>query len=340
MKRIILNRNENHYGPAPACMKVIHSFKKDKVNLYLEGSYVSLLTEFLAKKYKVKESQVIASYGGEDFLRLVYNRLRLDKDSILTHEHCFGYYKSYANHLSIPIYFFKMYEREREFSFDIENCIEKCKTLNPAVLILASPNNYTGNSLPFEELELIMNSVSDHTIVILDEVYWGFDKLYNPPNYSHLLEKYPNLIFLRSFSKFYALAGLRIGFALCGEKAINLLKYQKPYVGLSRVLEEVAIAAMRSENYYQKASKRIQRDRSWLLKKTRKLNHFTFYLSKANFVLFKPDKRAVSILRKELNKERRIFWRELENGFWRVTIGLTKDVKHFYKIINNIDTRS
>ena len=337
MNKLVINRNENLYGPSPKCMNAIKNFKKDHAYLYLDGSYQSILGSVLAKKYKLNENQIIVCYGGEDFLKTAFNELS-SSDSILTHEYCFGYYTNYALHRNIPINFFKMQEKNDSFSFDLKDCIEKCNSLRPNLLILTSPNNPTGSTISFSELEFVLKNISKEILVIFDEVYLGFDYSYKDPNYAKLLEDYPNLALLRSFSKYYALAGLRIAYALCGRKAIELLRYRKPYTGISRILEEVAIAALQSDNYYSKIAEKICNDRDWLLTETKKLNHFRFYSSKANFVLFKPNSSIDSILKVELYKEKRVLCKEMQNGYWRFTIGKTSDVKHFYKIINKIDS--
>src|SRR5581483_5272680 len=162
----------------------------------------------------------------------------------------------------------------KDFNFDIDNCLSKIEESKPKVVLITSPNNPTGNSINLADFRKILDKTDKTTLVILDEAYFGFDENYNQQDFIALLEKYDNLMILRSFSKLYALAGLRIGFALCGKKVKDILRYQNFYLGGSRLLEEIAIAALESDDYYKGLSSEVISDRQKFISEIGKLKNF------------------------------------------------------------------
>jgi histidinol-phosphate aminotransferase len=89
------------------------------------------------------------------------------------------------------------------------------------LLIVCNPNNPTSTALPFEDIAAFVNDVPRHVCVILDEAYVEFNMLQDPEESVELLERHPNLVLLRTFSKIYGLCGLRVGYGLCGSEAFR-----------------------------------------------------------------------------------------------------------------------
>jgi histidinol-phosphate/aromatic aminotransferase/cobyric acid decarboxylase-like protein len=143
-----------------------------------------------------------------------------ENSSILTIEKTFTYYRILANILGAKVIEAK---REENFSISCENIIN---SLNPSVkiVIFPSPDNPTGVITKRECIEKILISIPKETIFILDEAYFHFvpQELYW--NSVDLLKKYDNFIITRTFSKFYALAGIRLGYGICSEKYQNYTK--------------------------------------------------------------------------------------------------------------------
>src|SRR3989339_580816 len=150
--------------------------------------------------------QVMIFYGLEDFFRNLFSGLDKKQDSILVNQWHFAYFKKYADFLQIKFLEFKLIENETDFSFDIDDCLKIYNEQKPKILILTSPNNPTGNVLPLAELEKVLSNISENTLFILDEAYFGYEQNYQPEKYLALLTKYPNLMLVRTFSKYYALA--------------------------------------------------------------------------------------------------------------------------------------
>ena len=338
MKQLLINRNEVIQGPSPKVLEVFRDFEPKHASLYLDDYYHSILIPKISEIFGISEEQIITFYGEEDFFRTIFDELDPKKDSVLTHSFHYTYYKKYLDFKNITLNTFEMKEKSGSFVFDIDDCIQQYQKTTPKILLLTSPNNPTGNSLSAKELEKLLKNVAVETLVVVDEAYWGFDEQYEQKTFFSLLGKYPNLVFLRSFSKLYALAGLRIGFALCGANVKTLLKYQSRYLGFSRILEEVAIAALESEDYYKKLSAEIIGDRESFINELRNFKSFQPFKSRANFVLVKFANAVVTErLRNALQKEEVVVCKFVDEDFLRVSVGDKELTGKFLKLLEEID---
>ncbi|OGY85377.1 MAG: hypothetical protein A2233_04940 [Candidatus Kerfeldbacteria bacterium RIFOXYA2_FULL_38_24] len=337
MKKIILNKNENHYGPSPQCIKILHNFDPRHMFFYNSQKQSDLFTA-LFRYYSIAEDKIILGYGLEDILRTLFDRLLPKKDCVVTSDFHFSYYTDYLQKIHITTYTFRCVEKKHIFSFDVEDCITQCKKNNPKLLLITSPNNPTGHVITVKELIQILNAINKNTIVVLDEAYYGFDQHYDEQAFLSLLNTYANVMILRTFSKYYALAGLRIGFALCGTNVIQNIGYQQRYLGFSRILEEVAVAALHSPEYYQKNAKKIIKTREEFIQQINMLNHFTAFESKANFVCIKIHTPAMKKIKKEQKQQVQI-GKLIMKQYMRVTMTTPEMVHDFYIFLKNIDKK-
>lgn len=338
MRQLVANRNEVLQGPAPACLAVLRSFKPSHVSGYLEGYHRSLLASALAKKYHLPVGRVLVSYGLEDFWRSLCDGLNPRTDTILTHDPCFDQYKAYPRFKHIQLHLFRMHARGNEFTFDIEHCLQLYRRYHPKVVLITSPNNPTGNVLAYADFVRLLKAVSPRTLVVLDEAYAEF-----VPNYDRrflgLLKRYPNLVIARTFSKFYALAGLRIGYLLCGGNVQKLLRYRSRNLGLSRVLEEVAIAALGSQPYYRKVVSDIAHTRDWLIGCLSTVPHVQPYRSVANFFYLHLGVQIAGPLVRALERDRVVIGKLYAPGYMRVTVSRRQDADKFYRTVQRVSAR-
>ena len=337
MKQEITNRNEVFQGPSPKVLDVLRNFRQKEATFYLDGYYSSILIPKISKVFGIPKEQIIISYGEEDFLRIVFDKLVPKKDSVLTSRFHYNYYKIYLDFRGISLKTFGMREWKRSFFFDIADFKNQYKKFKPKVILLTSPNNPTGNSLSSDELEKILETASNGTLVIIDEAYYGFYKNYNEEAFLSLIKKYPNLVLLRSFSKLYALAGLRIGFALCGKGVKSLLKYQNRYLGFSRILEKTAIAALESESYYKKIAAEIIKDRERFIKITRGFKNFKPFDSNANFVAVRVADSVIKRVKKAIEKEDVIVGKFDGTNLLRVTVGNKKYTGNLLRLLSKFE---
>ena len=287
-----LDRNEYNYGPAPEVAEVLKNFDPDKLcfytRIYDEGKK-SILSDFLSELYGIPEKQIVLGYGGEDILKQVVHCFLSGKEkqkTLLIPKFSWWYYKSIADEVDGRSVLYPLYEDGNTFKYDLKAMKETVEKEKPEMVLIASPNNPTGNSLTAEELDETLSFIGKETVVVIDEAYASFankDTSYIKP----LLEKFPNLLIVRTLTKFYGLPGLRLGFAFMGTALSRFLNYSTKYLGYNRLSEELGIAVLKATEYYQKVADQMADDREMYMRELRPLKGFKVYDSHANFILVK-----------------------------------------------------
>ena len=334
MEKIFLNRNENYCGPSLPVLKAVRNAKPQYLNMYIDGYYNSILLDALSKKFKLSNKQIALNYGGEDFFRAVFNcRVK----NVLTSQFHFYYHDEYFKSTNIKLHTFKMYEKSNDWFFDIDDLVKQYKKIKPEIILIASPNNPTGNILKYADILKILKTISSSTVFIFDNAYYGFDNASDYQKIEQLLKKFPNFVILRTFSKFYALAGLRASYALGSQNMKKMLGYQDYYLGMSRIMENTALAALNSEKYYKASAQTITKEREKFITSLKKMKFFKPYNSGGNFVLVRINQKAVKTFKKALSGQRIVLYKDVTDDLIRVTVNKSEYMAKFVEILKKID---
>ncbi len=313
---IQLASNEN---PFPPSEEVIEAIKDNLLNInrYPSPYYVKL-KEKIADYVDVDVSNVSISTGASDILRLVAEIVLEPFDTVFIPLPSYSMYILFSMLKEANI-LTKVYE-----GYKIDECDMKGK-----LAFLCSPNNPTGNCI---SNDVIKDFAENFDYVVVDEAYADFEGR----TALKLLKSYDNLIIVRSFSKFFGLAGLRIGYAIADEKIVKALEKIRNPFSISILAYNAAIAALNSLHYYKKIAKIILRERGRLMKRLSK--KFYVYDSNANFLLVKHDiENLVEIL-----ISRGILVRDvsglfgLEGNHFRVTVGRPEENSKFLEVIDEV----
>lgn len=231
-----LDRNEFNYSPSKEVVEALKNFDINKLcfytRIYDEGKK-SILSVFLSELYDIDETQVLLGYGGEDILKQAVHYFLTEEDgnkTMLIPKFSWWYYKSIADEVNGRTLQYPLYEDGNTFKYDFAAMKDMIQKENPKILLLASPNNPTGNGLTPEELDELLAEVPAKTKILIDEAYASFvstDTRY----IKELVNKYPNLIISRTLSKFYGLPGLRMGFGFMSKELEKFSKYSNKYLG-------------------------------------------------------------------------------------------------------------
>ncbi len=332
-----LNRNEIVQGPSPAAIKALRTFPAEEIKFYYDGYNGSALLPELSKKFGVPRDRIIVGYGAEDILRTIFDRLDPSRDTVLLNELHFDYYHIHLHARGIRFHEFRLIPEEREFRFDIDGCIETMRALRPKLVLITSPNNPTGNVLSSRDLARILAAAPKDTLVAIDEAYYGFDDRYEASQFLSLLRRHGNLMFIRTFSKLYALAGLRVGYALCGRNVIAMLGYQGRRLGGSRVTEAVAVAALRSPSYYRALARTITKERDRAILAVNRLPHFKAFGSHANLFAVKVSPDARTAVEKEMSRMPSLVCKFYAPHLLRVSVATRTDMDAFIAMMERAD---
>lgn len=179
-----------------------------------------------------------------------------------------------------------------------------------------------------DQITHILEKMKD-TIVVLDKAYAQFNNM-EDFQLKDLVDKYPNVLILRTFSKYYGLAGLRIGYALLGQNHKRLSLFSSRYLGFNRLSEIIAITALDSKEYYENMAKKMIADRDMYFTEFNKLQDFKAFKSYGNFILVKIPPEIKAKLKEYLTERGMIvkfMAEDVLSSHIRITIG-TQEQNH------------
>lgn len=333
-----LDRNESEARPSSVVMRTLRAFPPRHLSHYLEGYHRSILMPALGRRFGLPADRILLVYGLEDFFRSFFGSLRTGRDRVLTNELHYASYDQLAKLKGIRIVTFKLRRTGLHFSFDVDDCLRQIRRWRPAALILTSPNNPTGHVITPTELRELLRATARRTLVLLDEAYIGFQRGYDEAAFLRLIRQFPNLALLRTFSKDYGLAGLRLGYLLAGREVPGRLREDSRGLGYARVHEALGLAALRDEAWRLRNVERVRRVRDRFIEAVNTLRNFRAYQSEANFVLVEcRSAKAYRRLLAQQGRARVVITKPYGRRYARVTIGRTTDVDALFRAVARID---
>ena len=328
IKNVIkLNTNENPYPPAPGVAEAIRSFDTDFLRRYPDPASGKLIAA-LSKAYDVPEERIFAGVGSDDVLAMCFMTFFNGKKPIRFPDITYSFYDVWAELFRIP---YETVPLREDFSLAAEDYDGEC-----GGIVIANPNAPTGVLQPLGLIEKIVSSHPE-CVVIVDEAYVDFGGVSALP----LIEKYPNLVVVQTFSKSRNLAGLRVGYAFACEELIRFLndvKYSFNSYTMNSVTIEAGAAALADSVYFEECCRKIvaTRERS---KKALEEMGFVMNPSAANFLFAKHEKVPAKVIFGEL-KKRGIFVRHWDKpriaDHLRITVGTDEEMEALFAALREV----
>lgn len=320
VKAIRLNLNESPYPPSPEVMKALGTITEESLRRYPDAK-CDKLRAALAKQYNVREEQTFCSNGSSEIISLLMKVFIGPLGQIAIPDPSFPLYQAVAasyqvNCLTIPT--------RDDFSIDSE----RLQHSGAQAVVLVNPNAPTGILLPLTEIERLVKEFAG--LVVVDEAYIDFAE--SGSSALPLINRYPNLLVVRTFSKAYALCGARIGYCFGNEQLIAALEKGKDVYNVDSISRELALAALGDQDYMQETIKAIKRTRARFTEQLRK-SGFTVLPSQSNFLLCKPPTGPSSLTSSELYAklmDQHIYVRHYRQPrlaeYLRITIGTDEEM--------------
>jgi histidinol-phosphate aminotransferase len=245
LERVVkLASNENPLGPSPKALVALQKNLSD-LHLYPNGGYD--LRSVLAKQYRLATDNVIVGSGSEGIMSNIIRTFLCDDDEVLTTESAFIGFQVLAKSRGVT-YRTVPY---RNWHYDLPE-ISKLINAHTKIIYLANPNNPTGTIFTRDEFDDFYRKVPERVLIILDEAYFEF-AVYDAAYPDSMHYRYDNVITLRTFSKAYGLAGIRIGYGFAHDLLIrNLMKVKLPFEP-STLAQAAGIAALGDEAFLQQS---------------------------------------------------------------------------------------
>ena len=249
LKNIIkLSANESALGMSPKATKII-SNKKLNLERYPDGKSQNLRKE-ISKKFKCNPDKIICGAGSDEVIQMICQLFLKPKDEVIVPEYSFLMYRIYANIVNAKVKFAK------EINFKISNIeILKKVTKNTKIVFLANPNNPTGTYLTKEEILDLRKKLNKNILLLVDDAYAEYMKNTDYKSGLDLFKNKNNVFILRTFSKIFGLASLRVGWGYGSKKIINALNVIKPPFNVSHLAQLAATESLKDEKFLERSIK-------------------------------------------------------------------------------------
>ena len=272
-------------NPAGIPPGMLRQISVKDLSRYPDSSSTSLRRE-IARINGISEMNVLVSSGSTEIIRLAVTAYLGENDKVLLVEPTYGEYRLSCEIAGAEVNTFLSLEKD-DFRLGIDALTDRIKTEKPKIIFLCNPNNPTGYYLKIDEFEEIL-SVASESLVILDEAYISFVE--QPWVSTGYIDR-NNLLVVRSMTKDYALAGLRLGYAVAGEEIFSVLSRICPPWNVNVIAQRAGIVALQSREYLEKSREIVFREKKYLIRNLEKLG-FVCVPSDANYFLVKVNSAA------------------------------------------------
>ena len=328
---IKLNTNESPYGPSPKALAAIAAANTEALRLYPDPNS-DALKQSIAKIHGLTPNQVFVGNGSDEVLAHVFLGLLKHEHPILFPDITYSFYPVYCKLYGIA---FENIPLSDDFSISVDDYLKKNNGLNGGI-IFPNPNAPTGKALPLKDIEKLLQANKD-SVVVIDEAYVDF----GTSSAVSLIKQYNNLLVTHTLSKSYALAGLRVGYAVGHPDLIEALERVKNSFNsypIDKLAMAGAMAAIEDQDYLNKISQAVINTRESLVKTLNTLG-FETIPSSANFIFTKHPKHDAAQLSAAL-RERHIIVRHFKlpriDQYLRITIGTDEQCDALVKAIKEI----
>ena len=324
-----LASNENPVGPSP---KIIDSIEKivKETHRYPDGNATRLKAK-ISRKFNILENQVTVGNGSNDIIEFVARSFLGPNDSAVYSEHAFAVYPLVvravgAMGIEVPA---------KNFSHDLEAMLDSIEE-NTKLIFIANPNNPTGSFIKQSELLNFLEKVPEEIIVLLDQAYFDYSSFETSDLEFDVLERFPNLVISRSFSKAYGLAGFRVGYSVSSiEIADYLNRVRQPFNANSLALYAAEIAL--DDDQFIKKCLELNFEQKQILFNGLQASGFECLPSRANFISFDCGEDSNDAFNKLLLEG--VIVRSLRvykmTNFLRVSVGLPEENLTFLEKIKS-----
>jgi histidinol-phosphate aminotransferase len=320
-KYIKLNTNENPYSPSPRVIEAIKNAANETLRLYPDPSGDEL-RDVIAAKFSLKRENVFVGNGSDELLAFCFPAFFEPAGlPVLFADVTYSFYPVYGDFFRTP---YRLIEADDEFNVPVEGYFQE-----NGGIIIANPNAPSGRGVKLADIENILRQ-NEKSVVILDEAYVDFGGV----SAVGLINRYPNLLVIRTLSKSYSLAGLRVGFALGNQELIEGIIRVKDSINsytVDRLAQAGAKEAMKDDAYFQATRSKIIRTRERTSARLAEMG-FQVIPSQANFVFVSSPQCPGRVLFQQLRDKGilvRYFDKPKINNFIRVTIGTDEEMDRF-----------
>jgi histidinol-phosphate aminotransferase len=326
---ILLNSNENAYGPSAATKKAMMNALANS-NRYPDEQIPALKKE-IADFWQVGPENLLMGAGSSEILGLSFLMVSSVKGNIISAEPSYRVWNGQAESFGLTVNRLPLTNSK---TLDL-NSMQSAIDQNSRLVYVCNPNNPTGTFVEDAPLRNFVNECSKKCMVLVDEAYTEFSNL---PSLKDIAIKNPNVIVAKTFSKIYGLAGARIGYAIAHPDTIKKLSRLQawPDVSISMATAAAASAALKDQAFVNDCREKIAQSREMCYATFRELK-IEFIPSVTSFILFNIDKIGSDFSKQMEAKNIYVQYRNHFGGKWcRVTMGTQEEMRVFCTALKTI----
>jgi len=326
---IKLGSNENAFGASCKAKQAIKN-NLEEIFRYPDGTCY-YLKRAVAKKLKINPKNLIFGNGSDEIIDIIIKTFLNPDEEVLTSKTTFVEYEIIAKANGAKVKCLPL----RNFRYDL-SAIKNNISKKTKIIFIANPNNPTGTYVTHQELLNFLKTIPKDKLTVIDEAYIEFVDAKNFPKIINYI-KTKNLIILRTFSKAYGLAGLRIGYAIANPQFIKAMEKIRQPFNVNSLAQRAAESALGDKSFIKKTREMVikERKKMYMAFQAMKIKYLP---SQANFVMFRTNKDGLSICKKLL--EQGVIVRDLKqyklDNYIRVTIGKPNENKLFIQKLKKI----
>ncbi|HEV7240235.1 MAG TPA: aminotransferase class I/II-fold pyridoxal phosphate-dependent enzyme [Thermoanaerobaculia bacterium] len=324
---ILLNSNENPYGPSPAALQAMRDAMAESFR-YPDDAEVAL-GEAVAHMHGVTTSEVLLANGSSDVLRLAAAAFLPGGKKLVTAVPTFESLWSHARGneiVRVPL--------DAKHAHDLEKMAEAAR--GASLVYLCNPNNPTATITPKAAVRAFLDAVPTETIVLVDEAYHHYVESGDYESVIPLVAKKQNLVVARTFSKIYAMAGLRCGYAIAQKPLVDKMLAHQAYNAMNLMACVAARASLLDSEHAVASKKKNRETRAWLFGELEGLG-FPTLPSEANFFMVDVRKEVRPVIDAFRDRGVRIGRRfPAMPQYLRVTLGTREEMQRFLEVFREV----
>tara|TARA_B110001450_G_scaffold141468_1_gene132468 strand:- start:707 stop:1789 length:1083 start_codon:yes stop_codon:yes gene_type:complete len=331
---IKLSANESALGVSPKAKKILNN--KNLILSKYPDSKAKALRKEISKKFNCNFNKVICGAGSDEIIQMICQLYLKPSDEVIVPQYSFLMYRIYSQIVGAKVIFSK----EKDFKVSLSEIIKKV-TKKTKIVFIANPNNPTGTYMNKKELLELRKKLRKNILLVLDDAYFEYMKNKDYKSGLDLFKNKDNVIIIRTFSKIYGLASLRVGWGYASSKIINAMNLIKPPFNVNQLAQITATEALKDKDFVKKSIIHNSKSANKIKKFLEEVNIFSNKVT-ANFLLLNFDKCKFSAnyIYKKLQLKK-IILRSTDDGYnlknkLRLTIGSNKENEKFIKVIKSI----
>jgi histidinol-phosphate aminotransferase len=323
--------NENPFGSSPKAKAAMRD-ALDLVNYYPDGQSYQL-RHALANALTVEPEAIMVGNGADGLIAQVCLAYLDEQSDVIVGECSFPVYDIYAHTMRARLVKVPL----KDFRLDLNAMADRIDGRTKLIFV-CNPNNPTGTIVTADEVATFMERVPDHTLVVFDEAYCEFvDSDEYPDTLSYLRDGRENVMILRTFSKIYGLAGIRLGYAIAHPALLGpLFKVKEPF-SVNLLAQAAGLAALKDEEFLEKTILSNRAGRAYLYREFDRLG-LSYLESHTNFVLMHVGSQSVDVVQRLM--EMGVIVRPCGGygipEFLRVTVGTPDQNERFVRTLEAI----